>query len=227
MTQIYQKHNDGWWYANQRPPISAVTTQLGYIGDSLTYQNGSGCLANGGSGQDVLNSLTSKTFATNTVVDGLIGRSIVDAGPTPLTQDVINSWRSDGIDPQSWVMALGSNNVGATDQQWTTYIGTALDAVAAGSKAAYTVYWIGITFSPTYNDDRSTRFTSVMESVAAARSDKITMVPIDYDSLIHNGRDESDIWLASDTSGRHMTTDGYALRNQIIADAIYEEASSG
>jgi len=66
---------------------------------------------------------------------------------------------------------------------------------------------VGIAFRDDVADARATRFYSVLETVAASRTD-VDLRPVDYNTLIH-AQPQSGLWDLDDTSGRHMTFAGY------------------
>lgn len=195
--------------ATTPPPDPAVPTDpaaLGYIGDSLTYQDGSTAA------RDTL--IAAGWPDTKTRVDGLIGRAIIDGTALPSSQEVVNSWRADGFDPKTWIIALGSNNVGATDANWVNWCGQMLDLIAAG-EGPYVVYWVGIAFRDDPADTRTSRFQAVLDGLVGARPN-IDLRPLDWNAYVHNGRDETGLWQTGDATGRHMTPTGYALRNNYV-----------
>lgn len=188
---------------------TVIPTAMAVIGDSLTYQDI-------GATPTVAASLQAKGW-TPTHIDGEIGRPIVNTVSGVSMQTVIDNWRAQGIDPQRWVLALGSNNIGASDSQWITWIGQALAKVAAGGKQ-YKVWWPGISLRDSVTDTRAIRFWNVISAQITPPAN-VTLVPIDYNTLIHAG-DQTGLWSTTDSSGRHMTVAGYSLRNTILADAI-------
>jgi hypothetical protein len=149
--------------------------------------------------------------AANVRVDGLISRSINGTGVTPSAPQVIATWRAGGFNPTTWIIALGTNGSGNDLATQKGYINSLLDTIAAGTTGVHKVFWVGLAYLDPANAD-SLRFLQAMTEVDAARTD-LNMVPIDYNALLHNGRDETGLW-ASDP---HMTTAGYTLRNQIIS----------
>lgn len=210
-------------YAIEVPEATAVvatpTGGLGDVGDSLLYQAGSD-----GQRQAFI---AAGWPASDVRTDGVTGRPIPDGSVLPTASDVINTWRASGFDPATWVIALGSNNFGGTDAQWTTWIKEKIDQIAAGSRAHYTLYWVGLVLrrnpAPTAaNQTEATvnRFQAVIDAPALKTyNPKVTFKPININALLHNGRDETGLWTTG-TDGRHMTAPGYAIRNQLIAAAV-------
>ena len=226
-------HLYNFYNANFRAPgqpnisygIQPVIEQVMLIGDSLTWQN------NNPGPPGITTTLVNQGWgAGNVKVDGLVGRSIINgvAPYIPSTQDVINSQRALGYNPRTWCFSLITNDEWDTDAGWTAKVNTVLDLVKSvphSSGLKYRIFWIG---GPTYRPDiqagapyntRFSRFQTVMDTIAASR------VPADFEfistinicALIHNGRDETGLWLdsGSDVTGRHMTTAGYTLRNSL------------
>lgn len=191
---------------------------LAYIGDSLTYQNGRGCLANGGTQENVKDSLDD-LFTGEVRVDGLIGRPIVGMASGTSMEDVIDAWRGDNFDPDTWVLALGSNNLGASDGQWGNWCGQALSKVAEGG-GQYTVYWVTTALRDDENDSRVTRFWNVLGNLTPPAN--VTLIPLDFNTAIHAHPQEG-MWSETDESGRHMTFSGYDTRNAVIHDLIQAE----
>jgi hypothetical protein len=189
----------------------AEASSLGYIGDSLTYQNSG---AGNGDGGAVETAQAAVGWdAAKTRVDGLISRSVVGTGVTPSAPQVVASWRASGFDPKTWIIALGTNGANGTQSTQEGYIDSLLNSIAQGTTGVYRVYWVGLSWQVAGNA-LATTFQAALNARAAARTD-IQLIPINYDALLHNGRDETGFW-ASDP---HMTTTGYATRNAIIAAA--------
>ncbi|TIC81960.1 SGNH/GDSL hydrolase family protein [Nocardioides sp. GY 10127] len=183
---------------------------IGFVGDSLTYQDDSDAVAE---------SLADARFLGSRV-DGLIGRPISADTAGTSSLEVISSWRDDGFDPRYWCVPLGANERNATDSQWRTHITEVLDAIASGDRSDYVVLWPGLVFSPDVDmADAVGRFNALLDTIAGERTD-LTLLGYDMDAAIHDGRDESGLWLSSDTTGRHMTAAGYAVRNQVVTAAL-------
>jgi hypothetical protein len=186
---------------------------IGYIGDELLFQSGST------EPYDLL--VTNGQDASKLDGDGLVGRKIALNGTTvPNTQAVIDGWRQQGFDPGTFIIALGSNDSAATDATWTSQISAVLDYIAAGPGSAYTVYWLDLAFGndPTGTSSIATRFKNVLNALVGSRA-KITLIPLDWNGYVHNGRSETGLW-AVDAANKLMTTAGYTLRNQYVADQV-------
>ena len=210
--------------------VQPVAEQVGWIGDSLTWQN------NNPGPSAITTQLVNQDWGDGNVkVDGLVGRSIINgvAPYIPSSQDVIDSWRALGFNPRTWVFALITNDEWDTDSGWTTKINTLLAKVLSVSHSSgkkYRIFWIG---GPAYRPDiqagapystRYSRFQSVVDTIAATRvpADFEILTSINITALIHNGRDETGLWLdsGSDATGRHMTATGYTLRNTLSVPYI-------
>jgi hypothetical protein len=191
---------------------------LAVPGDSLTYQGGPG----NGDGGWVETSLAAVGWDPPHVqVDGLISREIYNTGVTPTTKTVIDTWRANGFNPKNFLMPLGTNGSNDTLAVQKTKINAILDVVAQGTTGVYKVWWPTITWQDTTGEAaRIATFRQAITEVAAARTD-VQVVVIDYDALLHNGRDESALWSGSP----HMTSTGYALRNSIIASQLQVSAT--
>lgn len=239
-------------FAAQRSPVDAVgvgdavaaslttatSEQVGWIGDSLTYQDGTGQA-------NIKAALVTNGWpnTNDTRVDGLIGRSIINgvAPYIPSSQDVVNTWRAAGFNPRTWVFALITNDEWDTDANWTTKVNTLLNLIVSVPHASglpYRVFWVGgpiyradvaAANSPTYAN-RATRFTAVMASIRTARlaAGQIgEMTYIDFPALYRNGRDETGHWQSGDGTGRHMTQTGYGIRNSITVPLVTLPGASG
>jgi hypothetical protein len=199
---------------NPKPPS---LEGIGLIGDGLTYQGGS---------TDPRDAFIAQGWPDDatTRVDGLSGRGLAMPGTVhPDVGEVIDSWRAGSFDPGTVVIALGMNNLGATDTAWSNWIKAILDKIAAGSRAEYKVFWVLFVLrrDPPPTDPNATqttidRFQAVVESLVGYNS-KVNLVPLDIESHIHDGRDESTLWDTADPIGKFMTPAGYAIRNDYIA----------
>lgn len=214
-------------------PLTPAVEQVGWIGDSLTYQDGSG---NGMANIKAALVTNGWLNTTDTRVDGLIGRSIINgvAPYIPSSQDVITTWRSAGFNPRTWVFALVTNDEWDTDGGWTAKVNTLLAKVKEVPHASglpYRVFWVGGPLyrqdvadanSPTYAN-RATRFAAVMASIRTtqlAGGQIGEMTYIDFPALYRNGRDEAGHWQAGDATGRHMTATGYGVRNSLTVPLV-------
>lgn len=188
------------------PADAAVTCGpcVGVIGDSLTYQGGAGPAR-------ITTALVSAGYAAADVrVDGKTGRSIAGTAVRPSSLEVIRGWRAAGWDPFTYLIALGTNNKGATDASWRTEIGKVLTEIGPGHR----IVWIGLGFRDA-TDPRVARFNTVLASIAATRTD---LTVWEWNSYVH-ARPQIGLWLTTDTQGIHMTRAGYDVRNGYYARA--------
>lgn len=160
-------------------------------------------------------------------VDALTSRRIAGSAVTPTTETAINTWRSGGFDPKTWVIGLGTNNRDDTETELTTKVNTVLDLIASNAATSgrtvgdpYIVHWIGFALRDTPADSRTLLFQNVLKSISTARAGTvIRLLPWDWNSYVHNGRDETGLWIGSgsDAAGLHYLTPGYTLRNNWVA----------
>jgi hypothetical protein len=200
------------------PP--AVTT-LGWVGDSLTFQDGAGVAA--------IQSLLSEDGidSTHEKVDGLIGRSVVDgvAPYIPSSQAVIKAWRSAGYHPNTWVIALCSNDFGESTSTLRAHVNSLLDLIVADSTVTKPlVIWVGpITQAGSIYDSATYRaqvamMRTTIPSVLAGRTDVDGRF---YDIYPDISRTDASLWKAAGSAdGRHMSVAGYTLRNMLINNFI-------
>lgn len=192
---------------------------LGWVGDSLTYQNG---LGSGDTGKvEAIETSAVGWTASHVSVDGEIGRPIIGTVSGTSMQTVVDGWRGSGFNPYTFVYACMSNNTGATDSQWTTWLNTGLAKFAEDGQP-HKVYIIPPAFRSDIDNGSpggvSARFLAVAQALAPPVG--ITLVVIDYNTLIRTYDGTSGIWDGSDATGRHMTNAGYDLRNQVLAPQI-------
>jgi hypothetical protein len=186
---------------------------IGVIGDSLTYQNGSG-IAN------IKDRLMAAGWQSDKIrVDGIIGRPIAgDFSGKPGAVTTINSWKAGGFDPKTYVILLGTNNKNATSTLWTTEINKDLNAIGPG----HTIIWMDLGFK-NESDSRVLNFNANLAAIAGQRSDMFiakSSSGLGWNEWIHTHPNQSGLWLATDPDGVHMTTAGYTLRNQFIGEAL-------
>lgn len=223
LVYLYNLYNGALRSPGQTPnpyPAWSSADQIGFIGDQLTDQNG-----NPGTTSIMSRLVTQGWGAGNVMIDALSGRTISN-GSGVTTQNVIDSWRSLGFNPRTFCFALITNDDFDTDVNWTAKVNAVLDKVLEmphQSGLKYRIFWIG---GPAYRADiqagapystRYSRFQTVMDTIRASRvpSDFELISCINITAYIHNGRDETGLFLSagSDATGRGMTTAGYTVRN--------------
>lgn len=214
---VWWRYAAAWRRVGGTDITDQAAAHVGWIGDSLTA----------GMTPATVESALRATFA-DARCDGLVGRSIIDgvAPYIPSSQDVVSAWRASGYNPRTWVIALVTNDEWDTNSGWTTKINTLLDLITSvpHGEGPYRVYWVGLTYRPDVNvvepaASRVARWVTVAHSVADARTD-CTVLPLDWNALMHDGRDETGLWDLNDSTGRHMTSSGYALRRSVLVPLI-------
>lgn len=202
-----------WLLIGVSSPGKAATmcqTCIGVIGDSLTYQGGSGPLK-------ITNKLVAAGWTkANIRVDGVTGRAIANDLPDgkPGSITTIRKWRAAGFDPRTFIIALGTNNKNATPDVWTKEINKVLAEIGPNHK----IYWINLGFKDQY-DARVVNFNNNLNTIASSRID---LFPNDWNNHIH-AFTQTNLWLTSDSQGIHMTPAGYDLRNNFYRDSVQLE----
>lgn len=180
-------------------------TGIGVIGDSLTYQGGQGA-------QRIIDAFkTAGHDVTNIGVNGLTGRGIAGTAVRPSTLEVIQQWRFTGFDPGTYLIALGTNNRGDTAAHWRRDIGKVLTEIGPGKA----VHWIGLAFRGGF-DPRAEQFDRVLWELQIDGR----LTGHSWEDYIHDGRDQTGLWLPSDPNGVHMTKAGYDIRNAYYAACV-------
>lgn len=200
------------------PPLIVDPLGLGVIGDSLSNQIG---LGTGDGGAVEVSLVKSGWDAAHVRVDGEVGRPIVNTVSGTSMQTVVDTWRADGFDPATWVLANMSNNLGATDAQWTTWLGQALAKIAEGGNT-YVVYIVSIGLRADIDNGTAggvaARFLAVLKALVSPSN--VTLRIVDYNAAIRAYDSVSGLWDLSDATGRHMLTAGYTQRNEIVRAAV-------
>jgi hypothetical protein len=197
-------------------PAAAATpcgSCVGVIGDSLTLQGGQGP-------SRISAKLAAAGFAASDIrIDAKTGRSIAGTAVRPSSLEVIRAWRAAGFDPALYVVALGTNNKGATVTAWRTEIGKVLAEIGPGRR----ILWIGLGFRDAA-DPRVARFNATLADIAATRTD---LVVREWNNHVHS-YPQTGLWASSDRLGIHMTTAGYNVRNDYyVAAAVSVRNSPG
>lgn len=195
---------------------------LGFIGDSTTDRSGLGTGPNGTVEAAIVANGAGWTN-TRVRVNGLTSRTInYDNGVHPTGVEQVAAWRTEGFDPGTWAIALGGNGGASNQAQQQTWINDILSAIAAGPQSSYRVIMFGFARQDSADAD-AIRFWAALQAVTAPS--KITLTKVDYNSLLHNGRNETGLWQSTAPTEAHMTSAGYTVRDSIIVS--YLTAPSG
>jgi hypothetical protein len=112
-----------------------------------------------------------------------------------------------------WLIALVTNNVGSGLQSdvapMVAAMNTVLDAIGNEGR----VTWVGLAFKGVANDNAAL-FNPYVQATIEGRGGRYA----DWQNYIHNGRDETNLWLASDST--HMSQAGYAIKNAWLRDQL-------
>lgn len=196
---------------DERRPATEPRPSIGYIGDSLTVGGMSEGLqtAMGEAGYD----------ASSLKIDGLIGRSIVDGVPPylPSSQDVVTTWRREGFHPNVWLIALVSNDFGRSKDELKISINQLLDVI--DDEPVTTVLWVGPVVKPgsVLQSQIDDNMYPALSEVVNERAGSIDIKLLSLQAAIrdrHLADKEKALW----TDDRHMTAEGYRLRNQLIVE---------
>ena len=212
------------WAPMRTYPVTRASgpRRIAYVGDSLTRQDVDGS-------PRVNTSLGTLGWeSTHRRVSGHVGRPITGTnGLTTATQTtdyVIGQWQADNWNPQTWVIALGANNIFQSPSGWPAMVNTICDLIAGD--APCTAYWVNQVYrAGSQYDATAPAFNTMLANTLAARTDTgVTWVVVDLHAALRNGRDESNLWAGGSDDGRHMSATGYELRNTLIGSVIAAEA---
>jgi hypothetical protein len=176
---------------------------VGIIGDSLTYQ--------GGAGPQNIRAKFETTVDLR--IDGLTGRGIAGPAVKPSSLDVIRGWRAEGFNPRIFIIALGTNNKGATPAVWQREVGKVLAEIGPGHE----VHWIGLGFA----DKTKTQVKEFKDTLDGMAGVKFH----DWNAHVH-GLPQEGLWMRTDSKGIHMTAAGYDIRNTYYATVLREPVGS-
>jgi hypothetical protein len=140
-------------------------------------------------------------------IDAAVSRRMTrQAGSVSSGATVVRALRSSGIDPQNWVIALGTNDYYESASSMESMIEQVVDEAGADQRVMWMNVWM--TSSP----DASLRFNSALARVAARRSN---LVVLDWAAVAR----QQPSWFAAD--GVHHTGEGLRQRNSfMVARAI-------
>lgn len=191
---------------------SVKPTSVAIIGDSLTYQNGNGQT-------DVTASLEKQGWPAKGICwSGVDGRTIVDSlpGGAPSAQQVVKQCRKQlGGEPQLWVIALISNNLGDTPAQVRKDMSTLLSVL--GPQAH--ILWVNAGRS----DLTTQNILTLNPVVASTLKGRAHTTIADWFGYLKAHPDQKGWWQAD---GTHMTRAGYAHRNTFVAEQARAALSS-
>jgi len=191
-----------WWQTAPRP----VEPRVGVIGDSLTAQDGQGKTR-------IVSELIDSGYLPESISFYAVGGKEIelpDVHGRTTVQDIADARAAlGGI--EKWIIALGTNNVYMTDAE----IESAMDTVLAALGDDEFV-WMGLAFKGAENVDAARVNPLIQAKVEAAPNGTF----LDWNSYVHNGRDETGLWGTEDST--HMSEAGYALRNEFMVDGLGE-----
>lgn len=186
--------------------IMPVGTKVAIIGDSLTWQAGNGPT-------NIPAAFTSAGWPSDaTWFYGWEGKQIADpdSGNHTTMQNIVQC-RSEIGEPDVWVIALCTNNGGDSAQKVTSDMQLVFDSLGSSARLVWvnlgTIYSVGNQSHIIVNDTIASMIASRPHSLLA-----------DWYSIVANTADQTNWW----TDGTHMTTYGYSVRNQFVAEKSIE-----
>lgn len=192
------------------PPPPDKDATVAVIGDSLTYQDGLGEKA-------IAQALVDDGYgASNVYVYGIGGKKITakDSRGKTTVQNIAEA-RAKLATVDIWVIALGTNNVGDSTTTFSANVNAVLDAIGPDDR----VVWVNLAFYRITNSNAA-KFNPLLQAAVSARPHASYA---DWNSFIHDGRDETGLWVYP-VDATHMTQAGYAARNAFVltqVDAVY------
>lgn len=191
--------------ASTSQPTSSGQT-VAVIGDSLTYQDGYGT-------QNITNLLAQNGYPVgSSYVYGVGGKSITQPDTQGMTTaQNIAAARAQLGHVDTWLIALGTNDTGLDDQSFINSVTSIMNAIGPND----TVVWVGLGYYGV-NNTNAAHFNPIMASIL---NNYANAHFADWNSYIHNGRDETGLWVYP-VDSTHMTQAGYAIRNQFYVDQI-------
>lgn len=181
------------------PPDGSKEAHVAVIGDSLTYQNGLG-------EANITQKLVDDGYsASNLYVYGVGGKKITAAdskGKTTVQNIADARTKLGNVD--IWLIALGTNNVSDSQTTFVNNMNTVLNTIGSTDK----VVWVGVGFYRVTNANAA-KVNPLIQSTVGGYGNAAYA---DWNSYIHNGRDETGLWIYP-TDSTHMTDAGYAIRN--------------
>lgn len=187
------------------------------IGDSLLAQN-----LVPGTGQslgpaNVTTILSAAGYPLNDInIHAVGGKSLLaaDTGGTTTLQDIAAARVALGHVDQWWI-ALGTNREvdtgdAAAVTALTNAVQTILDAIGNEGR----VTWCGLAYKGAGNTNAGLYNPAIKALVEAKTGCRYA----DWQNYVHNGRDETNLWLSSDST--HMSQEGYDLKNRWMRDQL-------
>jgi lysophospholipase L1-like esterase len=175
--------------------VATDATSVVMVGDSITQ----------GSADEIEFTLAADGF-TDVVVDGVTSRRI-EVGPSPESGiEAIYRLLADGADPDVWVIALGTNDIGkyATSEEYGALVALVVDVLPDDTP----LVWVDA-----YRDDYVDDSALFNEALRAQLSDRDGTVVVDwYDVVSQDGSILRD--------GVHPDRDGEALFASLVAQGL-------
>lgn len=200
----YTKRPGAGAYSAPGHPSLPGAHSVAIIGDSLTVA--------GGPGESAIKSrLVALGYDIGSIwwyaVSGK-AINIADAN-NRLTVDDIAQARADlGVEPSTWVIALGTNGYNNSTASNTTRVNLMTAALADAPR----VLWVGVSINPT--NTLQTQFNSLVPGLLAPH-DQFSW--LDWDAHIKAQPNQSLLW---NSDGIHLTTAGYNVRHDWLAAQI-------
>jgi lysophospholipase L1-like esterase len=177
--------------------VAPDATSVVMVGDSITR----------GSADEIRFTLAAGGF-TDVVVDGLTSRRIdVGGGQSPESGvDAIYRLLAEGADPDVWVIALGTNDIGkyATSEEYGALVAFVVDMLPDDTP----LVWVDA-----YRDDYADDSALFNEALRAQLSDRDGTVVVDWYDVV--SQDDSIL-----RDGVHPDRDGEALFASMVAQGL-------
>lgn len=198
--------NDFWAEDCQLLPFTddANRPRLVVIGDSLTYQSGAGRA-------NLESEMAKRGIVPQDIYFyGVSGKKLIDpdtGGKT--TFDNITEAVAQMGNVDQWIIALGTNDAGATSASITSRTQSILAAIPPGDP----VSWIGVSYKTNTPGGSADKVNTAVQAGIDSRT-----TFCDWGAFIHDGRDETGLWLTTEST--HMTAAGYKVRTEYYVNQI-------
>lgn len=201
--------------------VATDKTSIGYIGDSLTYQGGTGVATIEGQ------LVPSPGWQGTIIADGVIGRFVYNAGDAGGgTPAVLDGWNSSGFNPYDIVIALGTNDtLSAASSTWAGAITNIRNKIATDLPGIHRIWWVNLLADSTGGQGMNgvigthgnsiADYNTFLASTLNGTSEKI----LDYYTYGSVNLTSSSYW-QNDSNHVHMTTAGYTARNAWILSQL-------